>query len=95
MLFRKYLKVGLNTVARAIQHKSISSCLLAGDVSEDFLISHLVTMAGIRGIAVLIVPKLKDSISNVLGFSSTALGVTVCFFNYFYYKLMHINFQWV
>lgn len=75
--FRKSIKFGLNSVARAIQHCQISSCLLAGDVEPEILVQHLVTLAVTHGIAVLIVPKLKKITRETVGFPCVALGIMV------------------
>lgn len=83
------MKIGLNAVARSIQQKSVSSCLLAGDVSSDLLISHLVTMAATRGIPILIIPTLKHCTSKTLGFPSAALGIMVC--SFYFRSLMVIH----
>lgn len=77
-MFRKHLKFGLNSVFRAIQLLKVTSCLVAGDVEPNLLVTHLVTAASTRGIPVLIVPKLKQITFRELGFSCTALGISVC-----------------
>ncbi|KAJ9601354.1 hypothetical protein L9F63_000492 [Diploptera punctata] len=72
---RESLCLGVNAVTRGLNSSQVSSVLLAKDVDPKLLISHIITMCGIKGIPILIVPALRQFTKITLGFSCIALAI--------------------
>ncbi|CAH1407933.1 unnamed protein product [Nezara viridula] len=71
---KKYLAIGINEVSRGLEKKELACCLIHGQAKPKLLISYVIQLARGRGVPILIVNDLKQSLKESLGFSSLAIG---------------------
>ncbi|XP_015109047.1 ribonuclease P protein subunit p38 [Diachasma alloeum] len=67
--------LGVNAVTRALERDSLASVLVDSNVEPLIMIKHVVTMCQNKNLPVILVPFLKSSTSQRLGFASAALGL--------------------
>ncbi|XP_046990969.1 uncharacterized protein LOC124596043 isoform X1 [Schistocerca americana] len=74
---RKYLCLGVNEVARAVEGGHILSVLLEKDVDPQFMVSHIGTLCAVHNIPCIVVSGLRNGTSRAFGFPCICLGVKV------------------
>ncbi|XP_057326336.1 ribonuclease P protein subunit p38-like [Microplitis mediator] len=67
--------VGVNAVTRAVEKKNISCILLEADVDPMMMIKHIVVMGQNNDIPVVLMPGLKKTTLEKIGFAGLVLGL--------------------
>lgn len=77
MLSDKSVKMGINSVLRALKHKKSNSVLLSTSIQPKFITTQILTLAISRNtkISILLVPKLESIIEKITGISCLTIAL--------------------
>ncbi|KAL0128322.1 hypothetical protein PUN28_003538 [Cardiocondyla obscurior] len=71
----KFMIMGINAVTRALEKDNICCILLDANVEPPLIIKHVVTMAVNKKVPVLLLPILKITTLEKMGFAAAAFGL--------------------
>ncbi|KAK2910246.1 ribonuclease P protein subunit p38 [Channa argus] len=76
---RQQLAIGINEVTKALERNELKLVLVCKSVKPKHMTSHLIALSATRGVPACQVPRLSQSVSEVLGLKSVlALGFRQC-----------------
>ncbi|XP_041649050.1 ribonuclease P protein subunit p38 [Cheilinus undulatus] len=76
---RKQLAIGINEVTKAVERNELKLLLVCKSVKPKHMTDHLIALSATRGVPACQVPRLSQSLSELLGLKSVlALGFRHC-----------------
>ncbi|KAL1494068.1 hypothetical protein ABEB36_009725 [Hypothenemus hampei] len=67
---------GVNDVTKALEKASVASVLITEDVQPRLMVEHLIEQSVLTLTPILVVPKLREILKTVCGFSSITIAFT-------------------
>lgn len=75
LFFRKHILLSINQVTRELEKRSMCCIIITEDVTPTVLVKHIVDLAVLRDTPLLIMPNLRNILSEKVGISSTVFGI--------------------
>lgn len=76
---RRQLAIGINEVTKALERNQLQLLLVCKSVRPQHMVNHLITLSATRDVPACQVPRLSESLAELLGLKSVlALGFKQC-----------------
>lgn len=76
---RRQLAIGINEVTKALERNQLQLLLVCKSVRPQHMVNHLITLSATRDVPACQVPRLSESLAELLGLKSVlALGFRQC-----------------